>query len=458
MKNLFDLANALLIFFLLTAFTFAQTPAATPAADPVLKSLKTHSANDIFTSAEGRFTIALPKDIANFEALKPSKESPKETGGRYTWVVNEGVITIEYSDDPDLVIKTEKDYADLAEGMKTGITDFGAVLSERVIRVGDYRGYEIKFESTEKLKGLSRMIIVGVRKYAVFSLAHPDIPGGSDLLNKAMDSFELVPAKLAAAAPAPVISAAIKKVIEENTPPALPQEPVAQKDRSDAGDANLKGKIKSIINESEALNRTDGRHLSSIEEYDVRGNLLRKTSFDWAHNPYNITVYGYIDGARVSHSKSIFHKYDPPAPMMPLPSPGKPKPVADPRYGLKYEYKYANAKLVEKRVTWSDGTLSWRIVSEYQGALKTSLVYDKNEKLSGKNVYLLNEKGDEIERRDFKNPAQPGADDITWVYTYEAFDEKGNWTRQTMHKVLTEIGGRLTQPYYIYYRTITYYP
>ena len=80
----------------------------------------------------------------------------------------------------------------MAEGMKTGITSFGAtVLSEKGIRIGDYRGYEIKFESAEKLKGLSRMLIVGGRKYAVFSLAFPDIPGGAELLNKAMDTFTL---------------------------------------------------------------------------------------------------------------------------------------------------------------------------------------------------------------------------------------------------------------------------
>jgi hypothetical protein len=196
MLNFKHLSYALVISLILTAFTLAQEPEKPKVVmtqqSPKMLSLKDLPPTEKFTSAEGRFTIALPKDMAEFEALKPTGESPKETGGKYTWVVKEGVISIDYSDDPDLAIKTEKDYADMAEGMKTGITAFGAtVLSEKVIKVGNYRGYEIRFESTEKLKGLSRMLIVGGRKYAVFSLAFPDIPGGAELLNKAMDTFTL---------------------------------------------------------------------------------------------------------------------------------------------------------------------------------------------------------------------------------------------------------------------------
>ena len=35
------------------------------------------------------------------------------------------------------------------------------------------------------------MVIVGGRKYAIFSLAFPDVPGGAELLNKAMDTLPL---------------------------------------------------------------------------------------------------------------------------------------------------------------------------------------------------------------------------------------------------------------------------
>ena len=105
MKHLINLSYALVISLILTAFAFAQEPEKPKVVmtqqAPKMLSLNTLAADAKFTSPEGRFTISMPKDIAEFQALKPTGESPKETGGQYTWVVKEGVITINYSDDPD---------------------------------------------------------------------------------------------------------------------------------------------------------------------------------------------------------------------------------------------------------------------------------------------------------------------------------------------------------------------
>lgn len=255
----------------------------------------------------------------------------------------------------------------------------------------------------------------------------------------------------------PELTADINKIIDDNTPSALPQTPVAKRDGTDAGDNNLKGQVKTIIHDTEVFNTNKGRNISWIEEFDSRGNLIRKVSFDWARNPYNITVYGYIDGARVSRAKSISYVYNPPAALA-APSSGKAKTAWDPRFDKKYEYLYNDGRLTEKRETWGNGELSGRSVYEYEGNKKTSLYYVEADKLRSKTSYILNAKGDEIERLDRKDPLYNRDEDLTWVFTYDAFDEKGNWTQRTMHKVLTEIGGRLTQPYYIDYRRITYYP
>jgi hypothetical protein len=255
----------------------------------------------------------------------------------------------------------------------------------------------------------------------------------------------------------PELTAEIKKIIDDNTPSALPQRPVAKRDGTDAGDSNLKGRVKTIIHDKEVVNTNKGRNISWIEEFDSRGNLIRKVSFDWARNPSNITVYGYLEGARVSSAKGIFHNYDPPAALA-APSTGKAKPAWDPRFDTKYDYIYTSGRLTEKRETWSNGELSGRSVYEYDGNKKTSLYYGEADKLGSKTSYILNAKGDEIERLDRKDPLYNRNEDVTWVFTYDAFDEKGNWTQRTMHKVLTEIGGRLTQPYYIDYRRVTYYP
>ena len=48
------------------------------------------------------------------------------------------------------------------------------------------------------------------------------------------------------------------------------------------------------------------------------------------------------------------------------------------------------------------------------------------------------------------------ASDIT-VYTYDSFDEKGNWTKRTIKRKEVEDNSN-KQTHYVEYRTITYYP
>jgi hypothetical protein len=199
MKHPINLFYALLISLVFTAFALAQTPEKPKVMMtqqvPKVLSLKTLPADEKFSSLDGRFRIAMPKEGADFESTLPSEGSPKETGEKYSWKVKEGVIIVDYSDDPDFSIKTEKDYADAAEGMKAGITVFGAkVLSEKAFKLGKYRGYELKFEGPDKVKGITRMLIVDGRRYGLFALADPTVAGAIDLINQALDSFELIPA------------------------------------------------------------------------------------------------------------------------------------------------------------------------------------------------------------------------------------------------------------------------
>lgn len=194
-----------LIIFLAIALLAQTKPDGVPDPSGSLAGLR---AGEKFTSVEGRFTIAAPKNGAEFEKIVPSEDSPGDTGGRYSWFLKEGVITIEYNDTPDYQVKTEKDYADLAEGLRGGIAVFnGTVTSERVIRLGTYRGYEVKFNDPTELKGITRMLIVGTRKYTLFYLSLPGFTGSSDLAIKALDSFKLTAAKA-------VVKKPVKKTVK----------------------------------------------------------------------------------------------------------------------------------------------------------------------------------------------------------------------------------------------------
>src|ERR1043165_337182 len=72
--------------------------------------------------------------------------------------------------------------------------------------------------------------------------------------------------------------------IKEATPKSLPQTPAAKKQTSDAQDERLKGRVKSLIEESEGLtgiSKPFGRTMSLISDFDEQGNYLRQVYFDY---------------------------------------------------------------------------------------------------------------------------------------------------------------------------------
>jgi hypothetical protein len=145
-----------------------------------------------FTSVDGRFSVSLPKETATFEPLQPGPDSPNEKGGKYIWVLPDGVITIDYSDDPALIIKTEKDYADLADGFKSGMEVTGSkTLSFKPIKLGVHRGFEMRFQDPKGLNGVSRILIVNQRRYTLFGMIRPSVDDGIGVLTKAFDSFKV---------------------------------------------------------------------------------------------------------------------------------------------------------------------------------------------------------------------------------------------------------------------------
>jgi hypothetical protein len=243
----------------------------------------------------------------------------------------------------------------VAEGLKAGITIFGAtVLSEKPIKLGEYRGYELKFETPDKLKGITRMIIAGTRRYGIFGLADPGLTGAIESITGALDSFELIPANpKPKSTPSTLSAEERKKDRPGHTPcPALPQETAVKKERSDAEDDDLRGKVKTLTGESKDL--TDGpwskygRHFTSITDYDTRGDRLKSVSFNGDGVASNVTVYGYIDGARVD--KSAIVQPNPNRWTIVGETPRVPPHAPDPRFNSKWIYKYSNGKLSELQI------------------------------------------------------------------------------------------------------------
>ena len=237
-------------------------------------------------------------------------------------------------------------------------------------------------------------------------------------------------------------------------PGPLPQTPEAARAGSDADDEGLRGPVKSVRTENQYLSETPLTRRGTrfrLTTYNEKGNKLRTESYDFKNNLFQIEVYGYLDGGRVSASKVIQREYGPPVASSRGVRPNKPP---DPRYQQRFEFKYDEKKrLTEKTDFFSNGDIFERYVYKYNGNQKEELVYSENGSLVRRHLYILDDKGNAIERTDFE---PDGSVRLKGSYTYE-FDSNGNWTKRTNSwNVASDRLRRLGLPS-VHLRTITYY-
>ena len=194
----------------------------------------------------------------------------------------------------------------------------------------------------------------------------------------------------------------------------------------------MKGKVKSVTQTQEDLSGTwvtKGIKMSSETFYGENGNRVKYIYYDYRGNPSNILVYGYLDKMRVSKSGFINYPYNPP-PMMMMPSDEKvvPEKPADNRYSVKYEYKYDDKKRLKESVGYrNNGEIINKTVYSYDGNKLEQSTFNKDGKLYGKTIDLIDDRSNIIEHTYvYLDGSKP--DSIT-VNTYDSFDEKGNWIR-----------------------------
>jgi hypothetical protein len=323
------------------------------------------------------------------------------------------------------------------------------LVSSTPTELGKYRGYMFAFELPNGKKQIVRTFYVDKRAYSLLAIPS-DAPDSETLITKAFDTFALIPQGS--------VDANLQRRVEAATPTALPQSPIAPKEKSDAEDEGLKGKVETVTEEDEDRSGTwgtQGRHMSSVEEYNEFGNKTKRISYDSKGKPFEITVYGYLDGARVSKSQTIDYDEDPP--LMALGAPSAATKPRDNRFGTKYTYKYVDGRLNEMQLIHNNGEKGMRYVTNYQGSQMEELVYDDKGELNMKFLYKLDEKGNKIERTDVDVLKIRGGVDTHYTIRYESFDDHGNWTKKVNAKLVNEGGKQVYKDWYVTYRTISYY-
>lgn len=399
-----------------------------------------------FVSLEGRFSISLPNQ-SNSRKLSIPTPSGNAYGNLHEWRTKEATFAVGYADtlqpitDPEAV----KQFFDSATERftKLALSHGGKIAVAKKITLDKHPGIE---QRADVFTGsfLQRTYLVSRRIYetvAVLSNSQRDQSTAGGVL----DSFKLL-------SDAEITEEALKA-----PPGPLPQTPEASRAGTDADDEGLRGPVKSVRTEIQYVSETpftQGGTRSWLTNYNEKRNKLRTESYDFKNNLIIITVYGYLDGNRVSASKYIQREYG-----LPVGRGGggyaPSNKEMDSRYQQRFMFKYDEKKrLIEKTDFSSNGDLMQRSVYKYEGNQKEELVYFANGELMWRHLYILDDKGNVIERTDF---GRDGSVSSKFSYTYE-FDSNGNWTRRTMSPSnVADVRLRQLNPPSVHVRTITYY-
>ena len=254
------------------------------------------------------------------------------------------------------------------------------------------------------------------------------------------------------------LSPAIAKRIADHTPIPLPQTDRPSKSKSDLEDKSVHGRVKNIVEENEYFDETGsskGKRFRSIVDFNVRGDRLTAVYFSDNGNPYEVSSFGYIDGARVNSYKVIYEDsgvFSGGGGSDEVTQKGGPP---DRRYSYKYVYQYKDGKLAGMTMFHNDATKWLSYVYNRTPTQVEEVVYSSNGKINQKYVTVLDSKGNEIEWRNIAVINLPREDRIFQIKIDER-DQQGNWTKRTFFKV--ESGLARKSPYRIEYRTITYFP
>lgn len=449
-----------LIALVLASLAVSQSPppAAAPGTDRVTKftgwpSISSIPPSERFVSLAGRFRISLPKNISGYSALSPKQTGTTATGEQYTWKFAEGDLIFFYLDFPDSNLTgSAADLARITENSKKQITQrapSAKLVSENQSTVNGVPASYFIYDLGTKGFQTVQLFIDNKRIYRIDATFKDR--NAEKHLTSAFASFSLVSQA--------EVEAELARRYEAMMPPPLPQAPAVTRLTTDAQDEGMKGKVRKVIEESEDRSGTwgvQGRKTSSIEYYDQNGALTQRDLYDSRGTPFQITVYGYLDGKRVSNYKTdnegnVFTVVRAPSPAL-AEAPRK----SDPRYNYSYEYKYEDGKLVERQMVLNNGRKGMRYVYKHSPSQVEELVYSDDGKLNQRYISRLDVNGNEIERTNFGVVNFELYGDRRYKLSYE-FDAVGNWIKKVTLKEAKENGVTSWQPDHISYRTITYY-
>jgi hypothetical protein len=419
-----DFKNILFLsFFLVSVFVTANSQPKPPAMAAKEKG--------IYYCYKGNFSVEIPTPYYNANEFPLSLQSTKGlgTGETFSWLADGAIYHVQYID--------IKDFSDVnsAQILKTATVNIstnqslkdGKLIGEKDFSISQITGKNLKFKFSDKIEKY-RVFLVGKRLFVFY--VEIKKPEKESELSTFLESFNQIDSGLLT-----------EKNIADAEPKPLPQSPIVKKDKSDAEDFRLKGKVMSLAQEFEYLSEPAslvyaGKHREFENYYNEKGNLVRTVSYGMSNNQTGITVYGYSGGKRVSLSSRIAYQNS------------EKKDNAPTMLNLENKYN-EKGQLVEEVA----GDI--KSVYTYIGNTIEKTSFYENNKTGNKSITTLDEKGNEIEVV-FVSESNPKSPYIKHSFKYDSFDEYGNWTKRTETSEINGVNS-VTKYKFAQYRTIKYF-
>jgi hypothetical protein len=325
-----------------------------------------------------------------------------------------------------------------AKVVRAGLQKKKLTLSESPYTFSGSKG--IEFRGTGDVRVTTRLFFVGVRFFAI--TVSDDGSAGLDQQTKILDSFRLL-----------TKAETIAALKWENDIPPVSQTHPAISLGNDVQATGLKGNVCSVIDEV-VTPPSAAREMDRESYYDPSGNVVRDITYSRGY-PQEITQWGWIDGKRISSTRTIFYLppestpfstgFGPTTGMM-----GEQE--RDKIYGLRHEYSYDDkGRLTEHKAFTNERALKWTKKFTYSATGREILTVDNTGGFLTRFFETFDKNGNIAEYKVLDMGGKPFS---TVRFVYE-FDQGGNWIVRKAYAGGT-VRPKPIKPASTVFRTITY--
>jgi len=425
-----------------------------------------------FVSISHQFAIKLPAGY-EYKPFVPIKIGDQSYSIEiYKWNTAAGLITVGCMNgnrDLEQPEQSKRFLGDFRKLVLSRITNTARVVDEGSASLDSHPGLQFVVENSGVITAF-RIFIVRNRFYMLTLVTEPSQRDASPSGEEIVLSFRLVPRSEA-------VAARDRNLSSLSWSP-LPSDPSSSRPRTDAEDANLKGRVRQVMIEHEYIyDRTlsDTRYSEEMKEYSEKGYLDREVRFS-SESPISITTFGHANGTLTAKKVLIGQGGNGRTVGLSATAPREQQIVRENKFKYREDGRLGEITIFENGEMIQRSILSYSANKRETETWEYFRVLRARTESRSKLTEILDSNGNPLETTASKyqsagDPMAPGGryeqkvSEEKCEYTYE-FDSHGNWIKRTKFlRTFAKVRGTTVYtetvkepvPSLVTYRTITYY-